>query len=69
MYTAVDVIVCVCVGDGSCVVWGMDDAQVALTKLTDPNVDPITSIRVCAGQIFTTCRDGCIRVYDCADVS
>ncbi len=58
-----------CAGDGNCVAWDLDESHMTVTKLTGPDVDPITSIRASVGKLFTTCRDGCVRVYESADVS
>ena len=67
-----------CAGDGSCVVWrgasyvpaspagGHSGAE--LTKLTGPETDPITSIRKSCGHVYTSCRDGTVRVYDVANM-
>ena len=61
------------VGDGSCIVWNngsltdsLDSLEVS--KLTGPESDPVTSAKMSSGYIYTSCRDGSIRVYNVADI-
>ncbi len=59
-------------GDGNCIVWDITEGTIMdneVTKLTGPNSDPISSIKRSGGNICTSCRDGCVRVYSIADIS
>lgn len=54
--------------NGSCIMWNSGDlasnkCSLEVVNLTGPQVDPITSISKYADSIYTSCRDGCIRMY------
>ena len=54
--------------DGSCVVWSVQDPAHGVTKLTGPELDEITSVRRVGGSVYTSCRDGNVRVYSVEDM-
>ena len=54
--------------DGSCVVWSVQDPTRGVTKLTGPELDEITSVRRVGGSVYTSCRDGNVRVYSLEDM-
>ena len=54
--------------DGSCVVWSVRDPAHGVTKLTGPEQDNITSVRRVGGSVYTSCRDGNVRVYSVKDM-
>jgi WD40 repeat protein len=50
--------------DGSCFVWDTQLPDVStLVKLTGPQSDRVTAVRSHMGSIWTTCRDGVVRLY------
>ena len=54
--------------DGSCIVWSIDVThQRRVSMLTGSELDRITSLTKSVGSVYTTCRDGCVRVYSIAD--
>ena len=57
--------------DGSCFIWKTDDCstQKSVTKLTGPELDTVSCVKNVMNDIYTSCRDGCVRVYSCIDVS
>jgi len=54
--------------DGSCTVWRVDNITAPVSKLTGPDVDHITNIQVSGNKIYTSCRDGCVRIYSLDDI-
>ena len=55
-------------GDGSCLVWNIQDPLDRVSKLTGPELDGITSLRKVGGKIYSSCKDGGVRVYNIADM-
>ncbi len=56
-------------GDGSCTVWSPSDPASRLWRLTGPELDGVTATQAIGGKIYTSSRDGRVRVYSQGDVS
>ena len=41
--------------------------QRRVSMLTGSELDRITSLTKSVGSVYTTCRDGCVRIYSIAD--
>lgn len=52
--------------DGSCVMFDSENKDTVIRRLTGPDIDPITSIICHDKYIYTSCRDGCVRIYKTA---
>ena len=56
-------------GDGSAVCWRVGEPACGqVTRLTGPELDSVTSVRQAGGLVYTSCRDGCVRVYSCTHI-
>jgi hypothetical protein len=59
-----------CAADGTCLVWNTEvTKQRCVAKLTGPELDRITSVSKAVGCVYTTNRDGNVRMYNIADFS
>lgn len=54
--------------DGATILWRLDEPFAPVSKLTGPDIDHVTSIRIHGDTVYTSCRDGCIRVYSTSDI-
>lgn len=55
--------------DGTCVVWGTDVThERSVSKLTGTELDRITSVTKAVGSLYTTCKDGNVRMYSMTDI-
>lgn len=55
--------------DGTCVVWGTGVThQRSVSKLTGTELYQITSVTKAVGSLYTTCKDGNVRMYSLTDV-
>lgn len=55
--------------DGTAILWRLDEPFAPVSKLTGPDIDRVTSIRIHGNNIYTSCRDGCVRVYSTNDIT
>ena len=56
------------VADGTCLVWNAEVINHRnVAKLTGPELDRITSVSKAVGYVYTTSRDGNVRMYNIAD--
>ena len=63
-----DFIICLLAADGTCIVWSTDvSSKRSISKLTGPELDRITSVSTSLGNVYTTSRDGNVRVYSATD--
>jgi WD40 repeat protein len=49
--------------DGTAIIWRLDSLFEPVSKLTGPDIDHVTSVCLRGDKIYTSCRDGCVRVY------
>ena len=55
--------------DGSVILWQMDGLHSPVCKLTGPDIDHMTGIRIRGDKIYTSCRDGSVRIYSTEHIS
>jgi proteasomal ATPase-associated factor 1 len=55
--------------DGSVLVWRCDNLFTPVSKLTGPDIDHVTNICLRGDKIYTSCRDGFIRIYSTEHIS
>ena len=50
--------------DGSCFIWDiLEPNATAVVKLTGPQDDRVTAVCNHGNNVWTSCRDGCVRMY------
>ena len=55
--------------DGTTIVWRLDNLFAPISKLTGPDIEHVTSTCHRGDKIYTSCRDGCVRVYATENLS